>query len=1021
MKTRLIISMALLAIVLNAVGGGTNYVSLTGGHCPPFTCWATAATNIQAAVDAEGDTVVISNGTYCLDEILIIPAGHTVVGLNGAEQTIIDGMDAVRCVRMVDSELRGITVAHGYYVGDGSVAWPATYGAGMHAEGSVILSCVIRDNYSGGEKGSGMYATGCIVSNCIFQDNRTAYAVSTDCHGWTTRYPGYGAGMYCSDTKVSDCLFRRNVSQYGGGAYAIGFSEIRKCRIENNSAEYGGGVYVGSDALITQTRIANNRAEFGGGLYIKRGGTFRSCFVFQNDADSGGAAYLLGTGMIESCTLVDNGGTNSIYWKASLDPAEDTVVRNCIVWPNVVDLSSKMPGATLSHNCFDDPHLVESNSCLLAETSPCIDAGTNLVWMTGAQDFLGNDRLQSNADIGACEASAAAFDILGAPTAGIAPFSVRFNALCSQTHADELNFEWDFDNDGIMDDAGWGKTSVSHTYQKTGTYSVVLSVGNATVRRRHIEVLPPVEADFFVNSYTAAAPATISFHDRSRYEPQFWSWDLDGDGLTDSTNRSSSYTFTEVGTYAATLTVSNDFGAGGFSSDSKSCSVTIIPPVNARFKVSPAVVLPGETVYFADESEHAPTTWRWSFGEDGATANSQDAQFSYDTPGWKTVTLVAGNAYSSSTCTQERAVRVLAPTPIHYVSASGSHTPPFTNWVTAATNIQAAIAASEVPDTVHIGSGIYTSSGVSKNGTNVFVLNKDVEIMGGADTIIDGQDRMRGACLLGGITRNLIFKNGAAEKNAGVSNSGEGGGVWIKDAELVNCVLCQNYAEVKGGGVYIFGGTIRNCTIVDNSAGEQCGGLYAYSYIEWPNMGGGTISVVGESFIQNSIIQHNEASADAEYNGIYSSHFIHCCLTPLPWVGTGNITNSPLFCGVDDYRLSADSLCINAGTNQVWMVGATDAEEKPRILYGAVDMGAYEYFEGPHITGVPGLESNCTWTTMPGATYQLQVCDNLLNPQWQNVGAPLTSTGTTLSVCVPGSGAPRRFYRVILTEWPPEE
>ena len=43
---------------------------------------------------------------------------------------------------------------------------------------------------------------------------------------------------------------------------------------------------------------------------------------------------------------------------------------------------------------------------------------------------------------------------------------------------------------------------------------------------------------------------------------------------------------------------------------------------------------------------------------------------------------------------------VSATSTIHYVSLSGAHVAPFTNWHTAATNIQAAIDAAEASDLV---------------------------------------------------------------------------------------------------------------------------------------------------------------------------------------------------------------------------------------------------------------------------------------------------------------------------------
>src|SRR5438094_3561846 len=87
----------------SAVFATDHYVSPVGGNVAPFTDWSTAATNIQAAIDAAlpGDTVWVTNGIYnsegtvaagsVLTNRVALTKAITVQSVNGPAVTSIEG------------------------------------------------------------------------------------------------------------------------------------------------------------------------------------------------------------------------------------------------------------------------------------------------------------------------------------------------------------------------------------------------------------------------------------------------------------------------------------------------------------------------------------------------------------------------------------------------------------------------------------------------------------------------------------------------------------------------------------------------------------------------------------------------------------------------------------------------------------------------------------------------------------------------------------------------------------------
>jgi hypothetical protein len=340
------ITLALSAVVV-LVGlsapAADRYVSLSGGHVPPFTSWADAATNIQDAIDAAaaGETVWVTNGIYAtggkvmaddLTNRVALNKALTVRSVNGPDATIIDGASltngptAVRCAWLTNGAvLNGFTLCRGATKGTGSAV-----------------------NQLGNGGGAWGISTNATVVNCVISSNLAYYS---------------GGGAY--RVKLESCAITSNqaVGFYGGG---VAYSSLKNCSLTGNKATSdGGGAYY--SALVNCAITKNWAGRYGGAI------------------DSGTAIQ---------CTLTENQVGSVQYGYGHGGGASYAVLTNCVVYGNVnllspTDSGSNYYNSTFLYSCTAplpagvgnigaDPRLL-MDSIHLATNSPCLGVGTNSV------------------------------------------------------------------------------------------------------------------------------------------------------------------------------------------------------------------------------------------------------------------------------------------------------------------------------------------------------------------------------------------------------------------------------------------------------------------------------------------------------------------------------------------------------------------------------------------------------------------------------------------------------------------
>ena len=408
------------------VVAGDSFVSLSGGHVPPFASWSDAATNIQDAVDAAvfGGTVWVADGTYeqggrpasgqthlnrvCIEKPV------TVRGANGPASAVIRGAwhdpgvtpwgaGAVRGVFLghAGARLIGVTVAD---AAAGAASADAS-GGGVYcaAPGAGGSNCVVSGcgaYYDGGGVCGGLWQASVFTGNVAdLNGGGAADAVLEACTltGNTAASDGGGA----EESVLSDCTVTGNEAQGsdGGGVY---YCTATRCLILGNRAyDDGGG---SSDGYLVNCLVAGNESGYGGGAAY---GTLDVCTVVSNAASHyGGGVY--DTDYVLNTVIWDNQAPSDPQWSYGY-------YANCLTAP--------LPDGAYDGggNLTGDPLFVNAaaGDYRLAAASPCINAGAldGYAQDDDAVDLDARPRVLGSApDIGAYEYGVSTgFAALGTP------------------------------------------------------------------------------------------------------------------------------------------------------------------------------------------------------------------------------------------------------------------------------------------------------------------------------------------------------------------------------------------------------------------------------------------------------------------------------------------------------------------------------------------------------------------------------------------------------------------------------
>ena len=902
----------LFSLSLRAVGYASKiYVSPLAAS-PSDGTEGTPTTLLDGVARARsaGDTeVLLTPGTYDLEEEVVLDSSILLRGVEGADRTILrrvnrktdSGELLIQRVLRIDHPLaraEGVTLTGGssWYSGNSLPLEAMGGGVLIGASGGTLSSSIVSNNTAGrvmNGAGVAMIGEASVVTNCIIIGNAMQSR-----SGWI----GHGAGAYMKAGLLTHSALIANTNNmeshsFGGGAY-VEKGTVSHCKFLRNVTPsgrgLGSGLYIKDEALVENCLFAENWTVGNGGVYASKG-ILQNCTIANNESSDGtGGLYAGKNASVRNCIIDGNlsfAVNRELVGNCWIEPG--AIVERCLSsTPFPEGDTNNIVGRALLRN-------PASGDYSPGPLSPAIDAGcTNgFTGWTSKTDLAGNARLvNSEPDIGAYEYQANQLDaVLLAPERALPGESLHFEVRAfTPVPGRELHYRWDA-SDGSASEGQDGPV-FEHAFSEVGTKTVSVTVddGNSELTKtREIYIAPkdlyvvaiPEPGQVPVPPYDSPHKAATNILEALR---------LAADG---------SIVHLGPGHYGTTYEIIVDKGVtlvgteGAaeteiYRTDTKTKSHDLSQMPQRVMRIDhPDAVVKGVTI-----------SKGWIYGSTPA-GNYIDG-----IAGAGVLICRRGGTLDSCLVTNNQAHSLIYSAGAALTSRDGVIT-------------NCTIAGNKCTGWNNYGGGLYLKAGtLSHSFFHSNTNGAEHNHHGGAVYAVDG--RISKCRFVGNYT------------------TGTGGGLYSQGNVIVkNCLFADNRANVSSGGIMLKKGHLIHCTIARNLGIQKAGGVCSDSNASCILDG----CIIDENHVQGAI------TAGTEDWVIGDDAFANGCLSPAPFTckGDGNIVGHAHFRDPDkgDYYLSGFSDAIDQAPREFYenMAEDTDLGGNCRVFGKAPDIGAFEY------------------------------------------------------------------------------